>query len=164
MKNKLIAKSLLTIAAIGITTTTIASTADASEGYGPREKKPVSINHNIVEYNDGTFKYQSRPKFNSTPKYIKFKHDYNILEFNDGTFEYGARPQFNKPAAKTDATIKKNKIDSSSKSCERIWKTHTVSAHRKAQKAVNLVSFEYKVKKMVLQERIDNVLKQGLVR
>ncbi|HDZ6494617.1 TPA: complement convertase inhibitor Efb, partial [Staphylococcus aureus] len=54
MKNKLIAKSLLTIAAIGITTTTIASTADASEGYGPREKKPVSINHNIVEYNDGT--------------------------------------------------------------------------------------------------------------
>ena len=33
MKNKLIAKSLL-IAAIGITTTTIASTADASEGYG----------------------------------------------------------------------------------------------------------------------------------
>ncbi len=107
MKNKLIAKSLLTIAAIGITTTTIASTADASEGYGPREKKPVSINHNIVEYNDGTFKYQSRPKFNSTPKYIKFKHDYNILEFNDGTFEYGARPQFNKPAAKTDATIKK---------------------------------------------------------
>lgn len=50
MKNKLIAKSLLTIAAIGITTTTIASTADASEGYGPREKKPVSINHNIVEY------------------------------------------------------------------------------------------------------------------
>ncbi len=49
MKNKLIAKSLLTLAAIGITTTTIASTADASEGYGPREKKPVSINHNIVE-------------------------------------------------------------------------------------------------------------------
>ncbi|MGF1922431.1 fibrinogen-binding protein, partial [Staphylococcus aureus] len=27
-----------------------------------------------------------------------------------------------------------------------------------------LVSFEYKVKKMVLQERIDNVLKQGLVK
>ena len=26
------------IAAIGITTTTIASTADASEGYGPRER------------------------------------------------------------------------------------------------------------------------------
>ncbi len=62
MKNKLIAKSLLTIAAIGITTTTIASTADASEGYGPREKKPVSINHNIVEYNDGTFKYDLRIK------------------------------------------------------------------------------------------------------
>lgn len=43
-------------------------------------------------------------------------------------------------------------------------KTHTVSAHRKAQKAVNLVSFEYNVKKMILQERIDQVLKQGLVR
>ncbi len=38
MKNKLIAKSLLTIAAIGITTTTIASTADASEGYGPKKR------------------------------------------------------------------------------------------------------------------------------
>lgn len=37
-----------------MTATTLASTADASEGYGPREKKPVSINHNIVEYNDGT--------------------------------------------------------------------------------------------------------------
>ncbi len=57
MKNKLIAKSLLTIASIGITTTTLASTADASEGYGPREKKPISINNNIVEYNDGTYKY-----------------------------------------------------------------------------------------------------------
>ncbi|MCE3392847.1 fibrinogen-binding protein, partial [Staphylococcus aureus] len=32
------------------------------------------------------------------------------------------------------------------------------------QKAVNLVSFEYNVKKMILQERIDEVLKQGLVR
>lgn len=139
MKNKLIAKSLLTIAAIGITTTTIASTADASEGYGPREKKPVSINHNIVEYNDGTFKYQSRPKFNSTPKYIKFKHDYNILEFNDGTFEYGARPQFNKPAAKTDATIKKRtKIDSSSKSCERIWKNTYCQCTQKSTKGSQL--------------------------
>ncbi|HCZ0199167.1 TPA: fibrinogen-binding protein [Staphylococcus aureus] len=134
MKNKLIAKSLLTLAAIGITTTTIASTADASEGYGPREKKPVSINHNIVEY-------------------------------NDGTFEYGARPQFNKPAAKTDATIKKEqKLIQAQNLVREFEKTHTVSAHRKAQKAVNLVSFEYKVKKMVLQERIDNVLKQGLVR
>ncbi|WP_086041034.1 fibrinogen-binding protein [Staphylococcus aureus] len=134
MKNKLIAKSLLTLAAIGITTTTIASTADASEGYGPREKKPVSINHNIVEY-------------------------------NDGTFEYGARPQFNKPAAKTDATIKKEqKLIQAQNLVREFEKTHTVSAHRKAQKAVNLVSFEYKVKKMVLQERIDNVLKQGLVK
>ncbi|CAC8085136.1 fibrinogen-binding protein [Staphylococcus aureus] len=68
MKNKLIAKSLLTLAAIGITTTTIASTADASEGYGPREKKPVSINHNIVEYNDGTFKYQSKSSPDSCVK------------------------------------------------------------------------------------------------
>ncbi len=109
MKNKLIAKSLLTIAAIGITTTTIASTADASEGYGPREKKPVSINHNIVEYNDGTFKYQSRPKFNSTPKYIKFKHDYNILEFNDGTFEYGAVHNLINQQRKLMQLLKKNK-------------------------------------------------------
>lgn len=138
MKNKLIAKSLLTIAAIGITTTTIASTADASEGYGPREKKPVSINHNIVEYNDGTFKYQSRPKFNSTPKYIKFKHDYNILEFNDGTFEYGARPQFNKPAAKTDATIKKNKNWFKLKILWENLKKHILSVHTEKHKGSQL--------------------------
>ncbi|MBB2597133.1 fibrinogen-binding protein [Staphylococcus aureus] len=134
MKNKLIAKSLLTIASIGITTKTLASTADASEGYGPREKKPISINNNIVEY-------------------------------NDGTFEYGARPQFNKPAAKTEATIKKEqKLIQAQNLVREFEKTHTVSAHRKAQKAVNLVSFEYNVKKMILQERIDQVLKQGLVR
>ena len=120
MKNKLIAKSLLGIAVIGMTATTLASTADASEGYGPREKKPVSINHNIVEYNDGTFKYQSRPKFNTTPQYIKFRHDYNIVEYNDGTFGYGPRPHFNKPAEKSDATIKRTKIDSSPKSSEKI--------------------------------------------
>lgn len=134
MKNKLIAKSLLTIAAIGITTTTIASTADASEGYGPREKKPVSINHNIVEYKWWYFKYQSRPKFNSTPKYIKFKHDYNILEFNDGTFEYGARPQFNKPAAKTDATIKKNKNWFKLKILWENLKKHILSVHTEKHK------------------------------
>ncbi len=33
-------------------------------------------------------------------------------------------------------------------------KTHTVSAHRKAQKAVNLVSFEYKVKKMAYKSEL----------
>ncbi|MGZ1593938.1 fibrinogen-binding protein [Staphylococcus argenteus] len=165
MKNKLIAKTLLTIAAIGVTTTTIASTADASESYGPREKKPVSISHNIVEYNDGTFKYQSRPIFNKTPKYIKIRHDYNIVEYNDGTFGYGARPHFNKPAVKNEATIKKEqKLINAQKLVKEFEKTHTVSAHRKAQKAVNLVSFEYNVKKMVLQERIDNVLKQGFVK
>lgn len=165
MKNKLIAKSLLGIAVIGMTATTLASTADAIEGYGPREKKPVSINHNIVEYNDGTFKYQSRPKFNITPQYIKFRHDYNIVEYNDGTFGYGPRPHFNKPAEKSDATIKKEqKLIQAQNLVKEFEKTHTVSAHRKAQKAVNLVSFEYNVKKMILQERIDQVLKQGLVR
>ncbi len=165
MKNKLIAKSLLGIAVIGMTATTLASTADASEGYGPREKKPVSINHNIVEYNDGTFKYQSRPKFNTTLQYIKFRHDYNIVEYNDGTFGYGPRPHFNKPAEKSDATIKKEqKLIQAQNLVKEFEKTHTVSAHRKAQKAVNLVSFEYNVKKMILQERLDQVLKQGLVR
>ncbi len=140
MKNKLISKSLLGIAVIGMTATTLASTADASEGYGPREKKPVSINHNIVEYNDGTFKYQSRPKFNTTPQYIKFRHDYNIVEYNDGTFGYGPRPHFNKPAEKSDATIKKEqKLIQAQNLVKEFEKTHTVSAHRKAQKAVNLV-------------------------
>ncbi len=97
------------------------------------KKKPVSINHNIVEYNDGTFKYQSRPKFNSTPKYIKFKHDYNILEFNDGTFEYGARPQFNKPAAKTDATIKKEQKLIQAQNLVKL-KKHILSVHTEKHK------------------------------
>ncbi|CFU05094.1 Extracellular fibrinogen-binding protein Efb [Staphylococcus aureus] len=68
-------------------------------------------------------------------------------------------------AAKTDATIKKEqKLIQAQNLVREFEKTHTVSAHRKAQKAVNLVSFEYNVKKMILQERIDEVLKQGLVR
>ena len=127
MKNKLIAKSLLGIAVIGMTATTLASTADASEGYSPREKKPVSINHNIVEYNDGTFKYQSRPKFNTTPQYIKFRHDYNIVEYNDGTFGYGPRPHFNKPAEKSDATIKRTKLIQAQNLVKEFEKTHTVA-------------------------------------
>ncbi len=107
MKNKLIAKSLLAIAAIGITTTTIASTADASEGYSPREKKPVSINHNIVSTMMVLLNINLDQNLIQHLNILSFRHDYNIVEYNDGTFEYGARPQFNKPAAKTEATIKK---------------------------------------------------------
>ncbi|HCD4137823.1 TPA: fibrinogen-binding protein, partial [Staphylococcus aureus] len=93
------------------------------------------------------------------------RHDYNIVEYNDGTFGYGPRPHFNKPAEKSVATLKKEqKLIQAQNLVREFEKTHTVSAHRKAQKAVNLVSFEYNVKKMILQERIDQVLKQGLVR
>lgn len=164
MKNKLIAKSLLAIAAIGITTTTIASTADASEGYGPREKKPVSINHNIVEYNDGTLNINLDQNLIQHLNILSL--DMIITSWNIMTVHSNMVHVHNliNQQRKLRQLLKKNKIDSSPKSCERIWKTHTVSAHRKAQKAVNLVSFEYNVKKMILQERIDQVLKQGLVR
>lgn len=57
MKNKLIVKFLLIIVVIGIIIIIIVLIVDVSEGYGLREKKLVSINYNIVEYNDGIFKY-----------------------------------------------------------------------------------------------------------
>lgn len=148
MKNKLITKSLLAIATIGITATTFIGTADASQGYGPREKTPVSIKNNIVTYSDGTYKYQSRPHFNKTPKYIKFIHANNIVEYNDGTFSYGARPQINKAEKKSDLTIKREQQLANAKQLvTEFEKTHTVQAHRKAQRAVNIVSFEYKAQK-----------------
>lgn len=165
MKNKIIAKSLLALAALGVTVTTLAGSIEASESYGPRDKKPVSINNNIVEYNDVTYKYQSRPKFNQTPKYIKIKHDYNIVEYNDGTFGYGARPATTKSEKKNDLLLKRaQQLQNAEQLVREFEKTHTINAHRKAQRAVNIVSFEYSVKKHVLQERIENVLKKGYVK
>ncbi|NHA35677.1 fibrinogen-binding protein [Staphylococcus schleiferi] len=134
MKNKLITKSLLAIATIGITATTFIGTADASQGYGPREKTPVSIKNNIVTY-------------------------------SDGTFSYGARPEINKAEKKSNLTIKREQQLANAKQLvTEFEKTHTVQAHRKAQRAVNIVSFEYQSQKNELQQRIENVLKQGYVK
>lgn len=160
----MIAKSLLTIASIGITTTTLASTADASEGYGPREKKPISINNNIVEYNDGTYKYQSRPKLIQHLNILSL--DMIITSWNIMTVHSNMVHVHNliNQQRKLRQLLKRTKLIQAQNLVREFEKTHTVSAHRKAQKAVNLVSFEYNVKKMILQERIDQVLKQGLVR
>lgn len=181
MKNKFMAKALLALAAVGITTTGLATSADAStdNGYGPREKKPVTINYNIVEYNDGTFKYQSRPKFNKTPKYIKFRHANNIVEYNDGTFGYGPRPEVKKPQVKK-STVKPQgqtlaqaeaaleaKLAKAKILVAKFDQKRTVKAHRAAQRAVNLLpSHITKIQedKKILQERIDSILKQKLVK
>lgn len=134
MKNKIIAKSLLALAALGVTVTTLAGSIEASESYGPRDKKPVSINNNIVEY-------------------------------NDGTFGYGARPATTKSEKKNDLLLKREQqLQNAEQLVREFEKTHTINAHRKAQRAVNIVSFEYSVKKHVLQERIENVLKNGYVK
>ncbi|MBJ6154032.1 fibrinogen-binding protein [Staphylococcus aureus] len=179
MKNKFMTKALLALAAVGITTTGLAASADASEGYGPREKKPVAINHNIVEYNDGTYKYQSRPKFNKTPKYIKFRHDNNIVEYNDGTFGYGSRPEFKKPETKKPlvkpnnqkvvgyAEVLEEKLSKAKILVAEFDQKRTVKAHRAAQKAVNVLPShitELQGDKKILQDRIDSILKQVLLK
>ncbi len=149
MKNKFMAKALLALAAVGITTTGLAASADAStdNGYGPREKKPVAINYNIVEYNDGTFGYGPRPE-------VK-------------------KPQVKKPTVKPqgqtlaqaeaalEAKLAKAKI-----LVAEFDQKRTVKAHRAAQRAVNLLPNAQQVKedKKILQERIDSILKQKLVK
>ncbi|HDN3443959.1 TPA: fibrinogen-binding protein [Staphylococcus aureus] len=175
MTNKLTVKALLAIAAVGVTTTTLASGVDAA-GYGPREKKPVAIKNNIVEYSDGTFKYQSRPKFNKTPKYIKFRHaNNNIVEYSDGTFEYGPRPESKKPQIKKpvvkpqgktlaegrafrEARLAKAKI-----AVAEFDQNRNVKTHRAAQRAVNLILLDDKQDQKLLQNRIDDILKKGLL-
>ncbi|UXU58983.1 fibrinogen-binding protein [Staphylococcus agnetis] len=169
MKNKFIAKSLLSLAVVGITMTGINTSADASEVYGPREKKPNSIKNNIVEYDDGTYKYQSRPKFNKTPKYIKFRHNNNIVEYNDGTFGYGKRPEVIKPIEKS---IEKSIADLEAKLAKakilvaEFEQNRTVKTHRAAQKAVNILPSIPMINedKKILQNGIDNTLKKGLVK
>lgn len=174
MKNRFIAKSLLTLAAIGITATAIDTSVDAHTGYGPREKTPISIKNNIVKYSDGTYKYQSRPKFNKTPKYIKFRHANNIIEFNDGTFAYGPRPEIKK--YKMDKTQNKTiaeslaalygKLKNAKNLVAEFEQKRTIKTHRAAQRAVNILPSEVAVNsdKKALQDRIDKILKQGRVK
>ncbi|HDP5919746.1 coagulase domain-containing protein [Staphylococcus aureus] len=72
----------------------------ARSQYGPRpqfNKTPKYIKYKdastgIHEYNDGTFGYEARPKFNKPASTNK----YNVTTKQDGTVSYGARPTFNK--------------------------------------------------------------------
>ncbi|HDN3486836.1 TPA: staphylocoagulase [Staphylococcus aureus] len=70
--------------------------------YGPRptfNKAPKYIKHKdastgIHEYNDGTFGYEARPRFNKPVSTNK----YNVTTKQDGTVSYGPRTTFNKPS------------------------------------------------------------------
>ncbi|SBD13281.1 staphylocoagulase [Staphylococcus aureus] len=80
-------------------------TTEASQ-YGPRpqfNKTPKYVKYRdagtgIREYNDGTFGYEARPRFNKPSE----TNAYNITTNQDGTVTYGARPTQNKPS-KTNA-------------------------------------------------------------
>ncbi|CXY19579.1 staphylocoagulase [Staphylococcus aureus] len=80
-------------------------TTEASQ-YGPRpqfNKTPKYVKYRDVgtgirEYNDGTFGYEARPRFNKPSE----TNAYNVTTNQDGTVTYGARPTQNKPS-KTNA-------------------------------------------------------------
>ncbi len=80
-------------------------TTEASK-YGPRpqfNKTPKYVKYRdagtgIREYNDGTFGYEARPRFNKPSE----TNAYNVTTNQDGTVTYGARPTQNKPS-KTNA-------------------------------------------------------------
>ncbi|HDX7831682.1 TPA: hypothetical protein RUV07_001684 [Staphylococcus aureus] len=75
---------------------------DFSTSYNSLQTR-ITTNSNLVEFEEDTSarsQYGPRPKFNKTPKYIKYKDaSTGIHEYNDGTFGYEARPKFNKPAS-----------------------------------------------------------------
>lgn len=76
-------------------------TTEASQ-YGPRpqfNKTPKYVKYRdagtgIREYNDGTFGYEARPRFNKPSE----TNAYNVTTNQDGTVTYGARPTQNKPS------------------------------------------------------------------
>lgn len=80
-------------------------TTEASQ-YGPRpqfNKTPKYVKYRdagtgIREYNDGTFGYEARPRFNKPSK----TNAYNVTTHANGQVSYGARPTQNKPS-KTNA-------------------------------------------------------------
>ncbi|MBY6737502.1 staphylocoagulase [Staphylococcus aureus] len=80
-------------------------TTEASQ-YGPRpqfNKTPKYVKYRdagtgIREYNDGTFGYEARPRFNKPSE----TNAYNVTTNQDGTVSYGARPTQNK-ASETNA-------------------------------------------------------------
>ncbi|HGZ6249398.1 TPA: staphylocoagulase [Staphylococcus aureus] len=78
----------------------------ATETYGPRpqfNKTPKYVKYRdagtgIREYNDGTFGYEARPRFNKPSE----TNAYNVTTHANGQVSYGARPTQNKPS-KTNA-------------------------------------------------------------
>ncbi|HDH4111180.1 TPA: staphylocoagulase [Staphylococcus aureus] len=76
-------------------------TTEASQ-YGPRpqfNKTPKYVKYRdagtgIREYNDGTFGYEARPRFNKPSK----TNAYNVTTHANGQVSYGARPTQNKPS------------------------------------------------------------------
>ncbi|HGO1493591.1 TPA: staphylocoagulase [Staphylococcus aureus] len=80
-------------------------TTEASQ-YGPRPQFNITPKYvkyrdagtGIREYNDGTFGYEARPRFNKPSE----TNAYNVTTNQDGTVSYGARPTQNKPG-KTNA-------------------------------------------------------------
>ncbi|SUK32964.1 staphylocoagulase [Staphylococcus aureus] len=80
-------------------------TTEASQ-YGPRpqfNKTPKYVKYRdagtgIREYNDGTFGYEARPRFNKPSA----TNAYNVTTHANGQVSYGARPTYKKPS-KTNA-------------------------------------------------------------
>ncbi|UVJ31487.1 staphylocoagulase [Staphylococcus aureus] len=64
----------------------------------PKYVKYRDAGTGIREYNDGTFGYEARPRFNKP----SVTNAYNVTTNQDGTVSYGARPTQNKPS-KTNA-------------------------------------------------------------
>ncbi|HCZ1054679.1 TPA: staphylocoagulase, partial [Staphylococcus aureus] len=59
----------------------------------PKYVKYRDAGTGIREYNDGTFGYEARPRFNKPSE----TNAYNVTTNQDGTVSYGARPTQNKP-------------------------------------------------------------------
>ncbi|HCC5637982.1 TPA: staphylocoagulase [Staphylococcus aureus] len=62
----------------------------------PKYVKYRDAGTGIREYNDGTFGYEARPRFNKPSE----TNAYNVTTNQDGTVSYGARPTQNKPSEK----------------------------------------------------------------
>ncbi|EOD8067329.1 TPA: staphylocoagulase [Staphylococcus aureus] len=60
----------------------------------PKYVKYRDASTGIREYNDGTFGYEARPRFNKPSE----TNAYNVTTNQDGTVSYGARPTQNKPS------------------------------------------------------------------
>ncbi|WP_086040884.1 staphylocoagulase [Staphylococcus aureus] len=60
----------------------------------PKYVKYRDAGTGIREYNDGTFGYEARPRFNKPSE----TNAYNVTTNQDGTVSYGARPPQNKPS------------------------------------------------------------------